>query len=422
MKVLILNTSSNIGGAAVAAHRLKNALLKIGVEAKMLVRDGKERDSVSLMTHSWWGRKINLFRFYWERLVIFLCNHFNRKELFRVSIANTGSDISLRKDISEADIIHLHWINQGFLSLSDIEKLVKMGKKIVWTMHDMWACTGICHHARNCSAYTSECRNCFYLNGGNSRGKDLSTTIFYQKKRIYSNANMTFVCCSQWLKGKAQKSLLLQGKPIIAIPNPIDMSKFYPQDKKSSREYFRLPPNKELLLFGALNVTDERKGVSYLLKALNALKSSRNIGLVIFGNIKSQIEELVPVPIFAVGYLSDEKEIACLYNAVDAFVSSSLDENLPNTLMESLACGTPCVGFRTGGIPEMIEHKKNGYVAEYGSAEDLARGIQWVLDYPDKEALSRACVEKVEKEYAEEVVARKYLECYQYLCRQETKD
>ena len=135
------------------------------------------------------------------------------------------------------------------------------------------------------------------------------------------------------------------------------MSKFYPQDKKSSREYFRLPPNKELLLFGALNVTDERKGVSYLLKALNALKSSRNIGLVIFGNIKSQIEELVPVPIFAVGYLSDEKEIACLYNAVDAFVSSSLDENLPNTLMESLACGTPCVGFRTCGIPEMIEHK-----------------------------------------------------------------
>ena len=155
---------------------------------------------------------------------------------------------------------------------------------------------------------------------------------------------------------------------------------------------------------------------------LSALKSSRNIGLVIFGKIKSQIEELVPVPIFAVGYLSDEKEIACLYNAVDAFVSSSLDENLPNTLMESLACGTPCVGFRTGGIPEMIEHKKNGYVAEYGSAEDLARGIQWVLDYPDKEALSRACVEKVEKEYAEEVVARKYLECYQYLCRQETKD
>ena len=160
-----------------------------------------------------------------------------------------------------------------------------------------------------------------------------------------------------------------------------------------------------------------------MVDACQLIADKRNdVEILLMGGHAEELQALLPIKAHALGYLSSPEDIAEVYASADAFVTPSLEDNLPNTLMESLACGTPCVGFRTGGIPEMIEHKKNGYVAEYGSAEDLARGIQWVLDYPDKGALLRACVEKVEKEYAEEVVARKYLECYQYLCRQETKD
>ena len=140
-----------------------------------------------------------------------------------------------------------------------------------------------------------------------------------------------------------------------------------------------------------------------------------NTELVVFGQIKSDIKQQMPVPIHSLGYLTNGEKIATLYNAVDLFVTSSLDENLPNTIMEAMACGTPCVGFATGGIPEMIDHLQNGYVAEYKSAEDLANGIRWVLEHPDKDSLSKACVEKVKRCYAEEIVAKQYIRLYQDL-------
>lgn len=414
MKILLLNTSDRTGGAAVAAHRLMQALLKQGVQVDMLVRDlTKEEEHVYTVNRSRWMHWLNRFRFYWERLIIFLCNHFNRSELFRVSIANVGNDISRNKLVREADIIHLHWINQGFLSLKDIKALVDLRKPIVWTMHDMWPCTGICHHARECNNYQALCKACFYLR---SQSSDLSTNVYRKKKSIYQDANMVFVGCSDWLRQRALNSGLLKGKRILNIPNAIDTSVFCQRKKVACREKLELPLDKSLILFGALNVTDSRKGVGYLIQSLSLLKR-KDIELVVFGQIKQEIKAMFPVPIYSMGYLSDEMKIAMLYNAVDLFVTSSLDENLPNTIMEAMACGTPCVGFRTGGIPEMIDHKRNGYVADYKDAEDLARGIRWVLDYPDKARLSEACVEKVQREYAEEVVAKRYIDLYNELVK-----
>lgn len=413
MKILLLNTSSRTGGAAVAANRLRKALQKNGMDVSMLVRDREIADaSISSVGTTWWKRKMNLFRFYCERLVIFLCNHFDRKELFRVSIANTGTDISNHPLVRQADIIHLHWVNQGFLSLSDLQKLFRLGKPIVWTMHDMWPCTGICHHARDCSAYQQQCQACFYLHS--SRHTDLSTQVFLQKKRAYQPVRMTFVGCSRWLTERAAQSALLKDKEVINIPNPLDLSLFTPKDVSDSRKLLHLPADKHLILFGALNVTDPRKGVDYLIKALTLL-SRDDIELVVFGQVKREIKDLVPVPIHSLGYLSDDNQIVALYNAVDLFVTSSLDENLPNTIMEAMACGTPCVGFQTGGIPEMIDHLQNGYVARYKDAEDLAQGIIWVLDHPHPQQLSEACVEKVKTHYSEEVIARKYIDLYRTL-------
>lgn len=394
MKIVILNTSERTGGAAVAAERLGKALEQAGIQVDKLVRK-----------NTW----LNRFRFYWERLIIFLCNHLNRKNLFAVSIANTGTDLSRHPSVKDTDIIHLHWINQGFLSLKDIEKLVKLNKPIVWTMHDMWPCTGICHHARDCEKFQIGCESCFFLK---SKGKDLSTSVFDKKLSLYKDANITFVGCSRWLSGRARKSYLLRDKTVLSIPNPIDTEVYHPMEQGMARELLGLPSGKRLLLFGALNVTDKRKGIDYLIEALRKIEK-QDVELVVFGQVKDDIRGLFPVPIHSMGYLSNESKIVTLYNAVDMFITSSLEENLPNTIMESMACGTPCVGFEIGGIPEMIDHKINGYVTNYEDASDLANGIRWVLEHGDRLALSDACVKKVQDNYTEEVIVMKYLSLYQ---------
>ena len=399
MKIVILNTSERTGGAAVAAGRLGKALGQAGIQVDKLIRE-----------NTW----LNRFRFYWERLIIFLCNHLNRKNLFAVSIANTGMDLSGHPLVKDADIIHLHWINQGFLSLKDIEELVKLNKPIVWTMHDMWPCTGICHHARDCEKFQMICESCFFLK---SKGKDLSTSVFDKKLSLYKEANITFVGCSRWLSGRAKKSYLLRDKTVLSIPNPIDTEVYHPMDQDMTRELLGLPSGKRLLLFGALNVTDKRKGIDYLIEALRKIEK-QDVELVVFGQAKDDIRGLFPVSIHSMGYLSDESKIVALYNAVDMFITSSLEENLPNTIMESMACGTPCVGFEIGGIPEMIDHKINGYVASYKDASDLANGIRWVLEHEDQQALSDACVKKVQENYTEEVVAKQYMALYKRLLHQ----
>ncbi|MGL5317865.1 MAG: glycosyltransferase family 4 protein, partial [Bacteroidales bacterium] len=350
------------------------------------------------------------FYFYFERFQIFRHNGFDRKNLFAVSTANCGFPICNLKEVQKADIIHLHWINQGFISVSEIRKLAKMGKKIVWTMHDMWPVTGICHHARECNNYTKGCSACPFLN---SKKEDLSTAVYNEKIDAYSMANPVFIGCSKWLRDLAQKSLLSATGKVLQIPNPIDTNQFIPYEGTKKRAKFHLPNNKKLILFGALNVTDKRKGIDYLLKSLHIISLERDdIELVVFGQIKSELQQMLPFKVHAVGYLTNEEEIAALYNAVDIFVTSSLEENLPNTIMEAMACGKPCVGFRIGGIPEMIDHKKNGYVAEYKSAEDLAQGINWVLQPENYGTCANLCREKVEMEYSESIIAHKYLEIY----------
>lgn len=180
MRVLIINTSERIGGAAVAAGRLMESLKNNGIKAKMLVRD-KQTDQISVvgLKRSW----LHVWKFMWERIVIWKANRFKKNDLFAVDIANTGTDITSLPEFQQADVIHLHWINQGMLSLNTIRKILTSGKPVVWTMHDMWPCTGICHYARECRNYEQECHHCPYIYGGGGK-KDLSTRIFRKKKEI----------------------------------------------------------------------------------------------------------------------------------------------------------------------------------------------------------------------------------------------
>lgn len=419
MNILILNTSELTGGAAVAANRLAKALGKSGVEVSMLVRDRKTGDErVTALNDSFWASRWNFIRFVWERLIIFICNHFRRKPLFQVSIANTGTDLSDHPLVKAADVIHLHWINQGFLSLADIRKLALIGKPIVWTMHDMWPFTAICHYSFGCERFKKECGECPFLSSSDK--KDLSYHVF-NKKRFFADSKIQLVAVSTWLRQQAQDSALTNRLPVEVIPNVIDTSLFVPSDKEEARKSFSLPLDKKIILMGAARINDPIKGFEYLVKALSILKERKgeeDYFLVLFGGIKGDDSFLseIPIPYVWMGSLSDPSMIAKLYAAADVTVVASLYETFGQTIIEGMGCGCPAVSFDNSGQTDIINHLGNGYLAKYKDTDDLATGIKWVIDNRESLRLDEACIRKVYDCYKESIIAKKYIALYQSLC------
>ena len=415
---MIVNTSERTGGAAIAAGRLTEALKSHGIKAKMLVRD-KQTDRISTVALGGGWKQVR--KFVWERVVIWIKSHFRRERLFSVDIANTGNDITRLPEFKEADLIHLHWINQGMLSLKVIRKILASGKPVVWTMHDMWPCTGICHHARTCTAFHSECGACPMIYS--QKRKDLSTRIFRQKQRLYASGGIHFVTCSHWLEGMAKQSALLANQPVSVIPNPISTTLFHPMKQTEARQKLALPTEGKLILFGSVKLTDKRKGIDYMVEACRLLAKQHpalkeQLALVAVGMHAAELQPLVPFKVHNMGYVREEHQLVEIYNAADLYVIPSLDENLPNTIMEAMACGTPCVGFPTGGIPEMIDHLKNGYLTKEHSAEQLAEGIYTLLTTPAYESLSHEAVAKVNACYSERSVANQYGQLYAKLLKE----
>lgn len=413
MRVLIVNTSEKTGGAAVAANRLMEALKNNGVKAKMLVRD-KDTDQITVVALK--QTAALRWHFLWERLVIFIRNHFSQKHLFEIDIANTGTNITSLREFKEADLIHLSWINQGMLSIKNIKQILDSGKPVVWTMHDLWPATAICHYAHECNAFSSGCHNCQYLYHGGSN-KDLSSKLWKKKKELYRNANISFVTCSKWLQNEAMKSGLLIGKRLSSIPNPINTNAFRPEDKREAKIHAGLPLDKRLILFVSQRVTDKRKGMEYFIDAIKIMtdkhpEMKEDTGIAILGGHSEEIANQLSLPVYPLGYVNDERRIISTYNAVDVFVLPSLEDNLPNTIMEAMACGIPCVGFNTGGVPEMIDHQTNGYIAKYKDADDLSTGIRWILHDADYKMLSQNALHKVATDYSQHSVAMKYIEVY----------
>jgi len=413
MRVLLVNTSEMSGGAAVAARRLMEALNNNGVAARMLVRDKQTADAnVYALPH----RLLCKWRFLWERWRIFCRLRLKREHLFEIDTAQSGCDITRLKAFREADIIHIHWVNQGMLSLAAIRKILRSGKAVVWTMHDAWPSTGICHLTLGCDSYKTQCRRCRYLPNGGS-DNDLSNRVWRLKKRVYGFGCIHFVACSRWLQSEAKASALLRGHDIGCIPNPIDTGVFRPMDKAAARAENHLPQEKRIILFVSQRATNPNKGISYLVEACGIMAKSRpdmvnGICVAVLGGHAEEVEGLLPFETAAIGYVSDERRIASVYSAADVFVLPSLSENLPNTIMEALACGVPCVGFNVGGIPEMIDHRVNGYVAQYRSAEDLARGISWTLTEADPAELKSNALRKARGCYSQQSVAMRYIETY----------
>ena len=418
MKVVLINTSDSKGGASIACRRLLFALDKLRCQVKMLVRDKSTTHDLIISTGTFFlKKKMNSFHMLLER-IYFISKANSKKYWFIFSPANTGENIAKNVHIKESDIIHLHWINQGFLSLKGLEKLVDLKKPIVWTLHDMWAFTGGCHHSADCESYKIMCANCPMLK--NPATKDLSNSLWNKKSFIYKSANLNVVTCSKWLALCAQQSGLFKNIQVHSIPNPIDTNAFSPINKSELRSKYNLTNSKRYILFGAENLKNTFKGFSFFVDALNELilrdpKIKNETEVIVFGKSTPELIQLIPLNVINFSIVSSENKMIELYNMSDVYVTSSIQENLPNTIMESMSCGCPVVGFRIGGIPEMIDHQINGYVADYKSVSDLATGINWVLYKSEIEELKKQARNKVLNHYSEEVVAGKYLDLYQKL-------
>lgn len=417
MKVLLVSTSDKIGGAGIACTRIFYALRKNGVDAGMLVRDKISDDpDIHSVNTGVVRRAYNFLAFCMERLRILFHLRFRKKNLFQVSLDNWGTwRLHDNPLVREADVINFHWTSQAMLSLGQLQKLLDMGKKVIFTMHDMHCFTGICHYARTCTGFRTECGNCQYINDGKI-ANDLSRRWLLKKLAMPNRQKITYVACSKWLADIARSSRMFQAANVLDIPNPIDTEIYKAVDRAGARERFGIS-RKYVILFGAMNVADPRKGFDYLEQALNLMHVSHkeydnDIQLLVFGKCDDGILERLPYPVAKTGYLTAEKDLVMAYSASDVYVTPSLEDNLPNTVMEALSCSTPCVSFDIGGLPQLIDHKLNGYVAKYKDPNDLADGIIHVLAQADASAMRLSAREKVERCFGEQVVAREYNNAY----------
>jgi glycosyltransferase involved in cell wall biosynthesis len=391
------------------------------VDVRLQVQDkktGEPRvDSIGGTSFGKLKAKIN---FFYERLPFIWFKAKDKSVRFAFSTANTGTDISHQPHVLDADVLHLHWTNGGYLSIKNLEQLLKTGKPVVWTLHDMWAFTGGCHYSGECDHFINQCGNCWMLrDAGDS---DLSFSGWLRKADLLKAAkNMVFVTCSHWLADVARTSSLLKDFRIETIPNPIDTAIFSAKDTTAARTKWGINPKSKIILFGAANIMDRRKGISYLMDALNDLKNNydnvQDIEIVIFGKNKSFDTGLFPFKVYEVGIISSQADLAELYSLADVFVSPAIEDNLPNTVMEALACATPVVAFNTGGIPDMVEHLQNGYLAEFKSATDFAAGIHYVLDGERRDFLSINARQKVVDTFTNEKVAEQYMAVYQSILK-----
>jgi glycosyltransferase involved in cell wall biosynthesis len=380
MKIVILNTSENKGGAAVACNRLHRALRAEGCNSNMLVRQKYSDDeSVHEFSTSTITKKINLFIFFIE--LFFL--KFFKKERKDFSLASFGPSLHKHPLILNADIIHIHWTQNSFLSLQTLKKIQSLGKPVMYTLHDMWSFTGGCHYNETCRKFEAGCAQCPQLK--NQALIDIASKQFHRKSKAY-NPSGVIICPSNWLATEAKASKLFHNKDIQVIPYNIDFDLFQKGNKQEAKSYFNLNPNKKVILFVSMNVEDERKGFQYLIKAIKQLESQNpdwtNTHEILAIGRHSE-EKFFNTKITYTGRLDRFDLISKAYAAADVFVAPSVQDNLPNTVLESLACETPVVAFNIGGMTDMIQHEESGYLAKFGDHDDLAKGILFCFQKKD---------------------------------------
>lgn len=410
MKIELVCHSDLGGGAARAAFRLHRALVAAGEVSALRVAAKLSDDWRVISSNPTARSRVQMRLKLLSDRVMRLQNSDNLTMHSAAAFFSSGIDREI--NATDTQVVNLHWVCGNMLSIKDIGRI---RKPIVWTMHDMWPFCGAEHYCDDApgtrfeSGYSRTNRLV-----GNS-GPDVDRWTWNRKRKVWRKP-MHIVTPSRWLAECARRSVLMRDWPISVIPNPLDTQVYQTHQKSFSRKAFNLPEDKRLIAFGAIGGSiDLRKGFDMLLAAVRLVSvGNKNAACVIFGQSKPENIPDIGMPIYWMGHLNDDISLALLYSAVDVVVVPSRQENLPQTGTEAQACGCPVVAFNCTGLPDVVEHKKTGYLAEAYSVTDLATGINWVVEDDERHlVLSEAARERALRLWTPEVVIPQYMKVYQ---------
>lgn len=422
MKIVHLSTYVDRGGAAVACYRLHKALRKKGHNSVILALEKGlfNEPGIKEIADTTFKKRVSLIRLAIEKLKF---KFLERKPEYRFmfTLAMNGVNVTSNKDIAEADIIHIHWVHNAYLSLKTLATIIKMGKPIFWTLHDMWAFTGGCHISYECKNFKEKCGNCFYLKKPTKN--DYSRKMWNKKYELFKDAAINVVSVSSWLSSLAKSSSLLKQMNHSIIPNPIDIDVFKPapqKDVESFRHSIGIKKHERIILFGSPKINDPVKGFPFFAQALQILKRKKkftqeNIHVLLFGKLKTDKEAFYSAldhNVIYLGEIFEIKKLVQIYSAADITVVSSLFETFGQVITESMACGTPVVTFNNSGPKDIISHNEDGYLASYKSPDDLAQGIIQLLFDENREEVKTKARRKVVDVFPSESIAEKYIEIY----------
>jgi glycosyltransferase involved in cell wall biosynthesis len=315
------------------------------------------------------------------------------------------------RQLPPTDVLHLHWL-AGLIDYRDTFRQVPSALPVVWTLHDMNPFTGGCHFSDSCDRYTESCGSCPQL--GSRSMNDYSAQIRKRKMRAYDAlplSRIRFVAPSHWLAGEARRSSLLRQASISVIPYALDTEIFKPENRERSRRDLGVPEGAKVLLFVADSVEEKRKGLALLLEAARGLAELRGLFVLMVGH--GVQERDLPCSSRCLQFVSNPVQMARIYNCADVFAVPSLQDNLPNTALEALACGVPTVAFAVGGLIDIVRDGETGLLVHRGDVSALRAAIAHLLENPGRRAsMSKASRMVALEEYRLEVQARRYLELY----------
>lgn len=381
MKIGIVSTHDQLGGAARAAFRLNQGLVDSGYKSTMYVQQ-KQSDNCNVIRPI--SKYNNLRASIVPRLDSLPLIHYPNRNRRNFSTGWLNS-YNLQKISDEIDVFNFHWIGSGFQSISSIANIKK---PIILTLHDSWAFTGGCHIPFECDKFLSKCGECIQLKS--SVKSDLSYRIWKKKHDLWSNKNIVLVGDGTWVANNAKRSPIFKNHQIEVIHPGLDLNTYKPINKKFCREILGLSDNDKVILFGAYHATeDKNKGFHLLKPALEKLVATytdvTNLKFIVFGaSAPKESNRISGIETKYTGILKDDISLSILYSAADVMVVPSIYESFGQTASESFACGTPVVAFRTSGLKDIIDHGINGFLAEPYDPLDLAKGISWVLSDPSR--------------------------------------
>lgn len=402
MNILQINTSDVQGGAAIASYRLHSSLRNDGHDSKLIV--GK--------------KSIDLPEIFEKKRssspVSFIAR--NSTKLIGLNYAGilSTSSISKHRFFTESDILNFHNLHGGYFNYLSIPSLTSK-KPAVWTLHDMWSFTGHCTYSYDCDRWKKGCGNCPYPKEYPEIYLDNTRLEWILKNRAYTKSNLHIVAPSSWLCGLVKDSMLNRFS-VRHIPNGLDLEIYRPLDREECRSRLGIPKNKKVLLFSAFNIEDRRKGGDLLWKALEKIPPSLrdDLCLLVIGEGKDISQLIGGMDLINLGFIEDDELKAVVYSSADLLVFPTRADNLPLVLQESMACGTPMVSFRVGGVPELVRPGLTGYLAEPEDPDSLVNGIVHLLEDDNlRVKLSESCRSIALEEYPLEKQAKSYIKLYE---------